>query len=145
MSFQYGDVQPTRLTSVRLFGEPQQISTGFASWLRYCSHVAQRKSTLHDVWPYVWLVGLYTIYIFEGSCPLTEFRHVHKIIHFPSKSCVILAALLHGTLAAKLCGVVQGMELRNIRRRRHLYSAGRPSRWASAYILVRIYQFCFSW
>ena len=28
------------------------------------------------------------------------------------------------------------MELRNFRRRRHLYSAGRPSRWASAHILV---------
>jgi len=32
--------------------------------------------------------------------------------------------------------VVQGMELRNFRRRHHLYSAGRPSRWASAHILV---------
>jgi len=31
---------------------------------------------------------------------------------------------------------VQGMELRNFRRGRHLYSAGRPSRWASAHILV---------
>jgi len=31
--------------------------------------------------------------------------------------------------------VVQGMELRNFRRRRHLYSAGRPSRWISAHIL----------
>ena len=28
------------------------------------------------------------------------------------------------------------MELRNFRRGRHLYSAGRPSRWASAHILV---------
>jgi len=32
-----------------------------------------------------------------------------------------------------VCGVVQGMELRNFRRARHLYSAGRPSRWASAH------------
>ena len=31
---------------------------------------------------------------------------------------------------------IQGTELRNFRRGRHLYSAGRPSRWASAYILV---------
>jgi len=30
--------------------------------------------------------------------------------------------------SAKLCGVVQGMELQNFRRGRHLYSAGRPSR-----------------
>ena len=51
----------------------------------------------------------------------------------------ILAALLHGTPAAgsaKLCGMVEGMELRNFRRGRHLYSAWRPSRWASAHILV---------
>ena len=33
--------------------------------------------------------------------------------------------------SAKLCGEVQGMELRNyFRRGRHLYSDGRPSRWA---------------
>ena len=30
--------------------------------------------------------------------------------------------------SANLCGVVQGMELRNFSRVRHLYSAGRPSR-----------------
>jgi len=33
--------------------------------------------------------------------------------------------------SAKFCGVVQGTELRNFRRGRHLYSTGRPSRWAS--------------
>jgi len=38
----------------------------------------------------------------------------------------------------KVCGVVQGMELRNFRRGRHLYSAGRPSRLASVHILVRL-------
>jgi len=49
------------------------------------------------------------------------------------KSCVRLywqryCMALHQRLSAELCGVVQGMELRNFRRR-HLYSAGRPSRW----------------
>jgi len=47
----------------------------------------------------------------------------------------ILAALLHGTPAAGLCGMVQGMELRNICTG-CILSAGRPSRWASAHILV---------
>jgi len=37
------------------------------------------------------------------------------------------------------CDVVQGMELPNFRRGRHLYSVGRPSRLASAHILVGIY------
>jgi len=36
--------------------------------------------------------------------------------------------------SAKLCGVVQGMELRNFRRGRHLYSSGWLSCWASAHI-----------
>jgi len=37
--------------------------------------------------------------------------------------------------SAKLCGVVQGIELRNFHGGLHLYSAGRPSSWASAHIL----------
>jgi len=61
--------------------------------------------------------------------------------HFMSTSCVLLYWQRYGTAdqqraLAKLCGVVQGMELRNFCRRRHIYSAGRPSRWASAHILV---------
>ena len=43
----------------------------------------------------------------------------------------VLAALLHGTVVA---GVSQTVALN---RGRHLYSAGRPSRWASAHILVK--------
>ena len=42
----------------------------------------------------------------------------------------VLAALLHDSL---LVGVSQTAALN---RRRHLYSAGRPSRWALAHILV---------
>jgi len=43
----------------------------------------------------------------------------------------VLAALLHGTL-------VSGRQpnFAALNRRRHLYSAGRPSRWALAHILV---------
>jgi len=41
----------------------------------------------------------------------------------------VLAALLHGTLVV---GVSQTAKLN---RGRHLYSAGRPSHWASAHIL----------
>jgi len=57
------------------------------------------------------------------------------------KSCVLLywqryCTALEQPASAKICGVLQGMELRNFRRGRHLYSTGRPSRWASAHILV---------
>ena len=121
-------------------GGTQQIWTGFASWLRYCSDIAHRSPTkLCTIFGH--LLGWYTIYgyIFGCCCSLTEFCLVEnslciQVLHSP-----ILAALLHGTRAAgspKLCGVVQGMELWNFRRGRHLYSAGRPSCWAAAHILV---------
>jgi len=118
-----------------------QISTGFASWQRYCSNVVHRRpTTLCAMFGH--LLGCYTIYTFFGAVApphLTEFRRVQESLGVQIFRSVILAALLHGTPAAgsaKLCGVVQGMELRNFRRGRHLYSAGRSSRWASAHILV---------
>jgi len=40
------------------------------------------------------------------------------------------------------CSMVQGMELQNFRRARHLYLAGRPSRWAWAHILVSFCLIC---
>jgi len=59
------------------------------------------------------------------------------------KSCVLLYWQRYCTARqqrawAKLCGVVQGMELWNCHRRRHLYSAEQPSCWALAHILVII-------
>ena len=63
-------------------------------------------------------------------------------VHFTSKSCVLLWQRYCTTLvqraSSKLCGVVLGMELPYFRRGRHIYSAGRPARWASAHILVYI-------
>ena len=84
------------------------------------------------------LLGWYTIdfrglLLRDGILTRAKIHYV-QVLHSP-----IFAALLHGTqqrASAKLCSVIQGMELRNFRRRRHLYSAGRPSRWVSAHILV---------
>jgi len=45
----------------------------------------------------------------------------------------ILAALLHGTLVVVVVGVSQTAAFN---RGRHLYSAGQPSGWALAHILV---------
>ena len=95
---------------------------------------------LHDVGPSPGLLRY--ICIFWGSCPLTEFYHMQnspcvQVSHSP-----ILAVLLHGTPAvgsAKLWGMVLGMEFRNLHRGRHLYSAGQPSCWALAHILVHLY------
>jgi len=97
----------------------------------------ETKQTLHEGW--------YTICIFESSCPWRNFARCK--IHFTSKSYVLLfwqrycTALQHRA-SAKLCGVVQRMEWRNFYRGLHLYSAGRPSHWALAHILV--WMFCVS-
>jgi len=69
--------------------------------------------------------------------PLTEFCQVQNARYVQFLHSPILAALLHVTSAAGVSQTLRrGMELRNFRTGRHLYSAGRPSRWASAHILV---------
>jgi len=124
-------------TGSRVWGTPANFN-GF----RVLATLLQRRrspeanQTLHYVWPSAAL--LHYIYIFGGSCRLTEFRHVQNSLCVQVLLSPILAALLHGTPStgsAKLCDVIQGMELRNFRRGRH-NSAGRPLRWASAHILV---------
>ena len=84
---------------LRIWGTPANFN-GFcvlASLLhRHCSPEANQS--LHDVWPSLGLV--HYIYIFGGSCPLTEFCQVQnslcvQVLHSP-----ILAALLHGSRAA---------------------------------------------
>jgi len=102
---------------------------------------AEANQTLHDVWPCPAL--LHYIYIFPGAvAPWQNFAQCK--IHFTFKSCVLLycqryCMALQQRASAKLYGVVQGMELPNFRRGGHLYSAGRPSRWASAHIIVKEY------
>ena len=64
-------------------------STGFASWLRFCSDVAQRKPTkLCTVFGRV--LGWYTTYAFSGAlAPLRNFARCK--IHFASsKTCALV-------------------------------------------------------
>jgi len=70
------------------------------------------------------------IYIYRGLLPLTEFYHVQNWLCVQVLRSPILAGLLHGTWAV---GVSQTAAFS---RGRHLYSARRPSRCASAHILV---------
>jgi len=95
------------------------------------------NQTLHDLWP---SPGLVHYIHFRGLLPPDGFFSTCKI-HFASKSCVLLywqhyCMALDQWASAKLCGVIQGVELRNFRRGRHLYWAGLPSRWALVHILV---------
>ena len=122
----------------RVWGTPANFN-GF----RVLASLLQRRrsteanQTLRDVWPFPGLVRY--VYILGAVAPWRNFARCK--IHFTSKSCVLLywqryCTALQQRALAKLCGMVRGMELRNFRWGRHLYSAGRPSRWASAYFLV---------
>jgi len=129
----------TTETSWRVWGTPANFN-GF----RVLTLLLQRRrspevnQTLHDLWPSPALI--HYIYIFGGSCPLTEFCPVQT--DFTSKSYVVLYWQRYCTAfeqwaSAKVCGVVQGTELLNFCKGRHLYSAERPSRWASAHVSSR--------
>jgi len=77
----------------------------------------EANQTLHDVWPSPWLV--HYICMFGSSCPLTEFCHVQNSL------CVLIywqryCMAPQQRASTKLCGVLQGMELRNFCRGRHL-------------------------
>jgi len=139
MSPQYGELRPTNgWDRFGSFLAPQQISTGFASWLRYCTNIAHwRPVKLYTMFGH--LLGWYTYTHFCGLLPVAEFCHLRNSLCV-QVLCSVLAALLHATPAAssaKLCGVVQRMELWNFRRgHHHVYLAWRPSRWASTHILV---------
>ena len=143
MSPQYGELRPA-LTAEIGSGVWGHLSK-FHGFRVLPSLLQRRRSpeanqTLHDVWPSPGLLQ----YIF-GSCPWRNFPRCK--IHFTFKSRVLLywqryCTALHQRAWAKLCGVVQEIELRNSRnfcRGCHLYSAGRPSLWASAHILVYFY------
>ena len=78
---------------------PQQISIGLAVWLRYCSDVAQRRSTKLCTM-FGRLLGWYAIYTFMGgSYSLTEFCQVQNSLCVQVLRSPALAALLHGTRA----------------------------------------------
>jgi len=110
--------------------------TSFNEFRVLASLLHRRRSmevnqTLHDLLPSPGLVHF--IYIFEGSCPLTQFCQLQNSLYVQILRSPILAALLDSTPSS---GVSQTATWYKNRRGRHLYSAGRPSRWASAHILV---------
>jgi len=130
---------PPLLRLVREFGALHQISAGFVTWLCYCSDVAHRRPTKLCTM-FGRLLGWYTMYTFSGAlAPWQNF--VPCRIYFTSKSCILLywqryCMALQQQASAKLCSMVQGMELPNFRTGCHLYLSGRPSCLASAHILV---------
>ena len=102
---------------------------------RFLASLVQRRcstevnQTLYDVWPSPGL--LYYIYIFGGSYPQTEFLARAKFTFCPS-----LAFSYICSVTARHLSSGHQQNFAAFSRRRHLYSAGEPSRWASAHILV---------
>ena len=84
---------------------PQQISTGFLSWLRYCDVAHRRPTKLCTM--FGCLLGWYTVFIFGGSCPVTEFCQVQNSLCVQVLPSPILAALLHSTPAAGISQTLQ--------------------------------------
>jgi len=92
---------------------------------------------------YTTYICIYTcIYAFWGLLPPNVILPAAKFTLRPSLAFSYIGSALHGTRAAAVSQTLwrgtslQGMELRNFRRGRHLYSVGRPSRWVSAHVLV---------
>ena len=109
---------------------------------------AEANQTLHDDWPSPRLV--HYIYIFRGSCPLREFCHIQNSLYVQVLGSLIFVTLLHGTPAAGVSqalrrGTRNGITELSQGSGRHLHSAGPPSRWASAHILVGCISLNLSW
>jgi len=143
MSPQYGELRPTNdwdlLASLG-------TSANFSRFCVLASLLHRRRSaevnkTLKYVSPSPGLVRYIGLCIFPSSCPLTEFCQLQNSRCVQVLRSPIFSALLHGTPAAAVSQTlwrgIQEMELRYFRRERYLYSAGRPSRWASVHILDR--------
>ena len=91
----------------------------------------EANHTLHNVWPLPGLVDC--IYIFGGCCSVTEFCQVQN-------SLCVLQVLLSpiGSVTAWQSSSGREPNFAALSTGRHLYSAGRPSRWALAHILVMV-------
>jgi len=139
ISLQYGEFWPTngwdRFESLRHPSKFQRVSR-----LGFVTAVTSLTGGQPNFARCLAVARAGTLYTFSGA--LAPWRNFARCkIHFASKSCLLqywkrYCTALQQLASAKHCGVVQGMELRNFRRGRHLYSAGRPSRWASAHIVV---------
>jgi len=104
--------------------------TGFAYWLRYCSDVAHRRPAKLCVM-FGRLLGCYIIYTFSGILPPNGILPGAKFTLRPS-----LAFSYIGSVTARHSSSGRQPNFVTLSRGRHLYLAARPSRWASAHILV---------
>jgi len=89
----------------------------------------EANQTFHNVWPLPGLVDY--IYIFGGCCSVTEFCQVQNSL------CVVQVLRTPiGSVTARQSSSGREPNFSALSTGRHLYSAGRPSGWALAHILV---------
>jgi len=86
----------------------------------------EANQTLHDLWPSPGLV--HYVYIFGGYCPVTEFSLCLSLA--VSHICIVTSRHSSSGRPPNFAALSRG---------RHLYPAGRPSRWALAHILAYVY------
>ena len=120
--------------------------------LLHCRRSTEVNQTLHDVWlrlspgladyAYIGPIHFRELWPPNGILPRAIFT-LRPSLSFSYIGSVTACTALQQRASAKLCGVVQGMELWYFRRGRHLYSAGPPSRWALANILVSFFFLSF--
>ena len=132
---QYGELRPINgwhwLASLRHRSKFQRVSR--LRFVTAATSLTGGQRNLARCLTVSW-AGRHGIYTSSGA--LAPWRNFATCkIHFASKSCVLLYCR-YCTASVKICGMLQGMVLRNFRRVRHLYSARRPSRWGSTHILV---------
>jgi len=116
MSSQCGELWATNVWHLLAsLGHPSNLanSTGFASWLRYCSDIAHRRPTKLCTM-FGRLLGWYTMYTFLRALALTEFCPVQSSLYFQVLRFRILALLVHGTPAGSVSQTLQrGTNTRN--------------------------------
>ena len=103
---------------------PQHISIGFAFCLHYCSDVACRKPTkLRTMFGRLlgWYIDFWRLLPPGIILPGAEFT-LHPSLLFSYIGSITARDSSSGRQPN--CGVVQGMELRNFRRGRHLFRLG---------------------
>ena len=102
------------------------------NWFHVLAALLQRRrspaanQTLHDVWP---SPGQVHYIHFRGIFPLTEFLQGTK---FTLRSSLALSYI--ASVSARHSSSGRQPNFAALSRGRHLYSAGRPSRWALAHI-----------
>jgi len=89
------------------------------------------NQTLHSVWPLHGLVDY--VYIFGGCCSVTEFCQVQN-----SLGVLQVLRCPIGSVTARQSSSGREPNFAALSTRRHLYPAGRPSRWALAHIIVLV-------